>query len=413
MNKIETFVYGLVKNNYLLKNAIRNIYQGFYDLIPNKESSFAHQPIVLENCFFGFHDLNPFSDDNNNILSNRLTISLRMPKKGDTLEVGFWSGKDFRTWTKVGETIAWNYHKGCRLQWIDKSRCIFNQAVGDVLKAEIRDIKSGEKAMIDWPIDTVSKNGEMATSFSYERLQLMMPGYGYLYNDKDSYLDDAIPSNTGLFLINMKENTRHLLLDLKKISLFKHEEDMDDAFHFVTHTEFSLDNRYVAFLHRWYKGVKRKTRLIVCDLTNGELFASPTSGMVSHYAWNNKNGIVAYCSIQGIDSHAYFFSPNMEKYKRCGYPKLNSDGHHHFIDDENFVVDTYPDKYRHSKIYKVSIESDNVEMIADVRSIKKFASPSEQKHWACDLHPRCSDDGNLLSFDSVHTGVRSLCIIKL
>lgn len=413
MNRIESFVYGLVKNNYLLKNAIRNLYQGFYDLLPNKKSCFKHEPIVLENCFFGFHDVNPFSDDDTKILSNRLTIPLRMPKKDDALEVGYWGGKDFNTWSKLGETTAWNYHKGCRLQWIDKNRCVFNQAVGDELRAETRDIDTGEKTITDWPIDSVSRNGEMATSFSYERLQLMMPGYGYLYHDNDAHLNDAISTDTGLFLIDLKTNSRRLLLSLKDISLFKHEEEMDDSFHFVTHTEFSPDNRYVAFLHRWYKGVRRRTRLIVCDLTDGKLFASPTSGMVSHYAWNNRNGIVAYCSVQGVDSHVYFFAPDMVKYKRCGYPKLNSDGHHHFINNDYFVVDTYPDKHRHAKIYKVGIEDDSVEMIADVKSLKKYASPSEQKHWACDLHPRCSEDGSLLSFDSVHTGVRSLCIMKL
>ena len=32
MNKIEEFVYTRVKNNYVLKNFLRNMYQGFYDL---------------------------------------------------------------------------------------------------------------------------------------------------------------------------------------------------------------------------------------------------------------------------------------------------------------------------------------------------------------------------------------------
>lgn len=412
MNKIESIVYNLVKNNYLVKNAVRNVYQGFYDLMPNYESKFAAEPIVKEGCFLGFHDIDPFSPGNKRILAGKLTIPLRMPEKGDRLEVGFWAGENFAKWKKLADTCAWNYHKGCRLQWLDGRRCIFNTAENDELRAEIVDVETGEKTMVGWPIDTVSRNGKYATSFSYQRLQKMMPGYGYLYSDPDSFLCEPVTSRTGLFLVDISAKTRELLLELETISRIDHEPEMDGAFHFVTHTEFSYDGRYVSFLHRWYNGTMRRTRLMVYDLAEKKVFVSPTSGMVSHYVWNRKNGIVAYCSVEGVDSHVYFAAPDMKEYKRCGYPKLNSDGHHCFIDDGHFVVDTYPDKYRHAKLYRVSIDSDKVELIADVRSYKRFASPNEQTHWACDLHPRCSADGRWLSFDSVHTGERSLCIME-
>lgn len=127
-------------------------------------------------------------------------------------------------------------------------------------------------------------------------------------------------------------------MDLERISTIKHEKDMDDSFHFVTHTEFSHNNRYIAFLHRWYKGVRHRTRLMVFDMETGNIFVSPTTGMVSHYCWNSKNGIIAYCSIENIDSHVFFFEPNMENFKRCGFPKLNSDGHQHFINDNEFAL---------------------------------------------------------------------------
>ena len=46
MNKIEAFVYKRVKNNYVLKNLLRNMYQGFYDLLPNYESKFIVKSLV-------------------------------------------------------------------------------------------------------------------------------------------------------------------------------------------------------------------------------------------------------------------------------------------------------------------------------------------------------------------------------
>ena len=411
MNKLESFVYKRVKNNYIIKNLLRNIYQGVYDLMPNYESKFIHEPIVHEGYFFGFHDVTPFSEDSSKILSHHLLIPLRMPIESDALEVGYFAGTNFGTWHKVGETHAWNYHKGARLQWVSSNEIIYNENEHHKLVSKIANIKTRDVKTIDFPIDTVSYDGKYATSFSYGRLQHNMPGYGYVVGD-EAYLNEDSPSETGLFLVDLEHNNRMLLLSLNKISEFQHEPSMDGKMHFVTHTEFSFDNRYIAFLHRWYKGTSRNTRLIVYDRVTKQMMASPTTGMVSHYAWNHQNGIVAYCRVENIDSHVYFSGPDMKEWKRCGYPKLNSDGHHHFIDDDWFLVDTYPDKWRHVKLYKVNRKTDEVILLADAKSPKKFVSPSEHKHWKCDLHPRSSAEGKWISFDSVHTGVRSLCIMK-
>jgi hypothetical protein len=135
--------------------------------------------------------------------------------------------------------------------------------------------------------------------------------------------------------------------------------------------------------------------------------------MVSHYHWNRENGIIAYCRMENVDSHVFFLPPEMKEWKRCGYPTLNSDGHQHFIDNEWFLVDTYPDKWRHCKLYKVNCKTDEVVLLADVQSPKKFVAPDQQHWWKCDLHPRCDVKGSWVSFDSVHTGKRSLCIMSL
>lgn len=414
MNRIESFVYQHVKNNYIVKNLLRNIYQGFYDLLPDYESRFINEPIVREGYFYGFHDTTPFSHDNSMLLCNRLTIPLRMPSVGDVLEVGVLKENEFNEWHKIGDTTAWNYHKGCRLQWIGSGEhCIFNIADNGILKSRICDIDGRELSIINWPIDTVSHDGCKATGFSYGRLQQNMPGYGYTLGDADSYLDDDRPANTGLYLIDLEHNTRELLLSLEQLANFHPVEGMEHAMHFVTHTEFSADDRYIAFLHRWYRGTFRRTRLVVYDRQTGKIHLSPTTGMVSHYAWNNVNGIIAYCRVEDIDSHVYFSEPEMKEWKRCGYPQLNSDGHHHFIDDDTFVVDTYPDRHRHVKLYKVGITTGEVSLLADMKSPKRFVSPDEQHHWKCDLHPRCSLDGTMVSFDSVHTGKRAVCVMKL
>ena len=130
MNKIEKFVYDKVKSNPRIKTAIRNIYQSAYDILPDKKDELAGQLIEKPGYFFGFHDVSPWSPDEQHILSNKLEIELHMPTAQEPLTVGFWNA-DMTVYTPVAQTHAWNYHKGCRLQWVGNSSelFIFNDVV--------------------------------------------------------------------------------------------------------------------------------------------------------------------------------------------------------------------------------------------------------------------------------------------
>jgi hypothetical protein len=338
-----------------------------------------------------------------------------MPEKGEPLTIGYWD-MDLKEFHPVDDSLAWGYHKGCRLQWMGDSNeeFIFNTFHDNRLCAEICSINNEEKRFLYYPIDTVSWDGKYATSFSYRRLNELMPGYGYDYED-DSYLDEGQSANTGLYLIDIKENTRKLLFSLDYLANLEPTPNMKGARHFVTHTEFSKDNRYIVFMHRWIHDdpEKRFSRLITCRLDGSELSISPTTDMVSHYVWDAKWGILAYCRINGIDGHFLFSDASMKLWRHIA-PVLNSDGHQSFIPNtDRFITDTYPDGRRYAKLYRVGLQDDSVEMIADLKSYKEFQSPNCYKNWACDLHPRVSPKGTYVTFDSVHTHQRALCIMKI
>lgn len=415
MNKIEKVVYDLVKSNPQLKSFLRNTYQSIFDLLPEKDNWSKNEIIEKKGYYFGFHDKSPFSFDECYILANKLEIPLRMPKEGDSLIVGYWN-KDFSKYVAISKTYAWNYHKGCRLQWLgdNSKQFIFNNIVDDKLGATIASVDDKSLRTISYPIDTVSHDGRHATSFSYERLNRYMPGYGYCYHD-EPYFEESESDNTGLFLVDIEKNTRKLIVSLKTLSEIQSEDTMKDAHHYVTHTEFSPDDERIAFLHRWtYEDPdKRYTRLITCKLDGTDIQISKTSGMVSHYDWDEQHGILAYCQVNGIDGHYVFSDYKMNDPKRVA-PKLNSDGHQSYVPGSGcFVTDTYPDKRRHAKLYLCDIKKGTSELIADLKSPKTFQSPNVYTHWACDLHPRVSPKGKYVCFDSVHDGERSLCVMKI
>ncbi len=420
MNKLERFIYDLVKSNPKLKKTIRNIYQGLFDLLPRKKQYSINPISTKERYFFGFHEIQPFSKNNDKVLANKLRYDeMRMPDKDDFIDVGYleFDGKTLGSFVKLGETNSWNFHKGCRLQWIDENRIIYNCTHNKEMCAKIVDIYSKEENIIPYSIDTVSSDGLYATSYSYERLEEHMPGYGYVHKDDHSYMDKKTTDKTGLFLINLKTMERKLLVDLKKLSdNTANFEASSESHHYVTHSEFSHDSKYISFLHRWtgkYKG-KRYTELMIYNMENEELFRFPTTNhMTSHYDWNKKHEIIAYCNYKNQDAHVLLNIKDVGKSSFVAYPELNSDGHQSFINDTSFVTDTYPDKWRIAKLYSVDIKTNKVELLASVQSYKKFQTSPSKGHVACDLHPIVSGDGQYVCFDTVHTGVRSLAVMRI
>lgn len=413
MNKVEKFAYNLIKSNPALKNAVRNIYQSFWDTLPQKEEYTKNPLEYAENYFFGFHDVSPFSLDNKKVLSNYSEHSLTMPKNNDPLKVGYFEFDNCKIskYIEIDKSFSWNYHKGCRLQWLSEDKVIFNTVLNEQLISKVIDINTRDEKIINFPIDTVSPDGNRATSFSYERLNKLMPGYGYNYKDGGKVYEKA-PESTGLFLIDVKDNTRKLIVSLSELADSVHDKESK---HYVTHTEFSKDGRYISFLHRWTKDDtrKRKTRLIIFDTLANTMLACPTQGMVSHYVWNSNNQIVAYCTIDGVDSHVIFEVPKVNEYKKICVKKINSDGHQSFISDNKFITDTYPNKMRMAKIFVVDIMDESTELIASLYSPKEFQTRDFNNHIACDLHPRSSHDGRYISFDAIRNGRRSFCIMKL
>lgn len=420
MNKVEKIVYDLVKSNPKLKKKIRNVYQSFFDGLPRKPQYSVNPIINKEGFFFGFHDLQPFSKDNSKILAVKYPYDeIRMPTGSDYASVGYlnFDGSQLSHFVKLGETNAWNFHKGCRLQWVNEFEIIFNCTVDGKMASKIVDINSGLERVLSFPVDTVSPNGKLATSFSYERLERHMPGYGYIHKDDYSFMEEKAPSETGLFLIDLETSRTKLLVDLKTLS--DKTRDMESSLswhHFVTHSEWSHDSQLISFFHRWtgeYKS-KRFTEFMLYDLMSKDIKRIPTTNlMTSHYDWNLNREIIAYCNYNNVDAHILFKIDRLKDSDFICYPQLNSDGHHSFINNTSFVTDTYPDKWRMAKLFKVDIERNEKKLLASVYSPKEFQSSPDKGHVACDLHPIASPDGKFVCFDTVHTGKRSLAIMSL
>lgn len=422
MNKIETIVYSLVRKNPALKQFIRNCYQSAFDCLPRKKNQFSGTYCYKEGYFFGFHDVSPWNKNETKLLAIHAPFDLRMPEPNEKAEIGFFDFKEghIGDFHKIGETSAWNWHKACRLQWLDNSRIIFNNSENGKLISNIIDINTPDKSStVPYPIDSVFTDNKehVATSFSYERLERCMPGYGYPYKDYDAHIDEDAPEESGLFLIDLKNGNRNLIVSLKTLAESLGQSVNDDMIHFVTHTEFSNDGRYISFLYRRIprKGnyMKRWTNIVVYDRHTQKLIKLQTQESGSHYIWNSMNQIIASCYIDGANCHALLDIDENAVPHIFGTKTLTQDGHQSLLDDKRFITDTYPDRRRIAHLIEVNTDNNSTKTIADIYSPKKFQTKDFTCHIACDLHPRVSPSKRFLCFDSPTTGVRSLWVIAL
>lgn len=381
MNKVEEIVYHALYKHPTIKLFVRNLYQGVFDLMPRRADMFGGAHCIKEGFFFGFHDITPFSADETKVLANKVSFDFRMPKAGEGIEVGYFDFKDGQLcdFHKLGVSYAWNYHKGCRLQWLDECRVIFNNAEGNRIISTILDVASGESKNLKTPIDTAfcSQDECIATTFSYERLQKCMPGYGYPYYD-ESYNSVKYPSDTGLFILDLNTDTKKLIVPISLLKDRFCDDDPELYYHYVTHSEFSKDGRYISFLYRrMIDGGdinRRITKMIVYDRQKEDLIELPTQVSGSHYVWNDKCQIIASCIIENKSCHVLYDMADVNNYKIIRPDVLNQDGHQTFVDDNTFITDTYPDKWRQCQLYLVDMKNDTVKKILNINSPKKFMS---------------------------------------
>jgi hypothetical protein len=416
MNWIEKFVYNKLKHNAYLKIAVRNIYQAIFDILPINHNEFYPKGCRFEaDSFFGFHDVPNINETKKLALACKLqTNELIVPNIKSNVLVGYYH-LEHSFFCVCAESSTWNFHKGVRLQWVNESEFIFNShfILGSHYST-LYNIETGIKKEFS-SIDTVSFSKNIATSFSYGRLEHFMPGYGYYGLDDNAHIEKRIPDSTALELINLTNNKRLFSFSFEELTSHCSKSLQDFGSIFVTHTLFSACGKFCSFMVRSSSSetnMNRKSNLLILNLENSNICRLPTEDMVSHYVWNN-NSIMAYARVNGKDGHYMFSETNWQTVTDYSEFMQNNDGHHTFIGKDKVLIDSYPDRFRVQSLSSYNLISGQVEILARTRHPKKFQSNALNGHVCCDLHPRSSIEKKYVSFDLIYKGKRSLAWFKV
>lgn len=410
MNRLEKFIYDCVKENPGLKRGLVDFYQKLLLFVPKEKKKTEYNIIEREGYFFGFHDKIPWSNDNNKLLAHKYNIPNRDIRKNDEVEIGYFYGEDNKKFEPLAKTKAWNWQQGSMLQWLGANDgIIFNIWNGEDNVARIIDIEGEIIKDLPSAIGATAPNGDYALSYSFERLNRGMYGYGYPH-ENDEFKNQKAPNQSGLSVINIKSKREKLLFTIRELKNIQQDETMKNSYHFFTHCLFSPNGKRFLFLHRWKRKGKRKySRLISCDLDGNHMHIFPTDGMVSHFTWVGDDKVLAYCNTEKYGDGYHLLEDQTNHYELIGENKYTQDGHPQYCDkNKSIVTDSYPNRFRIQELSIFDLEKREKNVVG------KFYSPNQFKESIrCDLHPRWDRTGTKICFDSAYTGKRSLCTLDL
>ena len=411
MNKLERYIYNFLKSNPVIKNKVVDLYQRATIVFPVKTVDSEYDIVVREGYFFGFHDKCPWSAENGMLLAHKYNdLPLSMPGPGDSIEVGYFSGPDSTDYKTVGRTCSWNWQMGAMLQWVGESSMIlFNDFDGEKNIARIVTHEGDPVTNLPLPAAAVSPDGKKALNLSFERMRVGAPEYTYACG-KEEEENIPIPEHNGLSIIDIDTSRVERLFSIKEIAQIEPDDSMVDSYHFLSHCRFSPSGKRFLFYHRWLRPNRLlRTRMITCDADGRDLYFFRTSGMVSHVCWKDENHILAYASTESKGDGYYIFKDRENEVSMVAGEMLSSDGHPQFArDGKSFLTDTYPDRFRRQCLIIFDMVSGSRRDVAKLRIPLRFRYGVR-----CDFHPRWNRDSTGICFDSAHTGIRSLCTIRL
>ncbi len=350
--------------------------------------------------WFAYYDKLQFDPSDRRILGMAVDFQHRSPTPDDVIRVGMIDLADNDRWTELGASTAWCWQQGCMLQWLPGSEreVIWNERADGHYVARILDVTTGQSRVIPHPVYALSPDGRWAVTPDFRRIQDTRPGYGYA-GFPDPRADHPAPGDAGIWRVDLANGSAELIVTLAQVSAIPNPNaDTRGAKHWFNHLLVSPDGSRFIFLHRWLfpdKPGQFHTRMLTCSPDGSDLHVVEDSGNVSHFIWRDAGHILAW-SRHGETAAFHLYTDRSEEAVPVGQGVMTHDGHVSYLPDRDWIVcDTYPWSERRQELYLFHVPTGRK------TTLTHFPAPVEYKgEWRCDLHPRHSRGGTLLTVDA-------------
>lgn len=375
------------------------------------------EPIQLvdngkEHLYASYYGINSFSADQKYATVLETDIKHRLPTENDPATLGL-VDLESKEFIPLTTTRAWNFQQGCMAHWMPNSPdslIIYNDLRDGKFISIIMNVHTKEEVKtIPYPISAVSPNGREAASINFARLRITRTDYGYGGEGQEARPDVRFPEDDGLFLLDLETGKAKLIVSIADVKDLVPEVPSDGKEYF-NHTLFSRDGSKIFWLAR--AKPKRNTTALTVNRDGSDLQACfPEGWGGSHFDWLSGDELMVTAEYKAKQMSHILFNVGQKNYKRLGNGLLDYDGHGTFSPDQKWMVtDTYPygNELREQKIYLMDMKTEAV------LPLGKFVEPEEfSGHWRCDIHCRWSPNGDIIGFNSTHTGSRQVYIYRL
>lgn len=415
--------------------------------------------------FFGFHDLCPWDQSGRYMLAMETDFIDRPPTAKDKARVCLIDLEGNNKLEVLAETSAWNFHQGCRAQWLpdDPEKIIYNNRINDQFVSVILDVRNRKEVrVLEYPVYAVSPGGGFGLGLDFDWLG-RHGGYGYALVGGKSDVDHGPEillspeyNRGGITRIDFKTGKADLVPGLSAYDIARLENSpLPNEFHFLIHVAFNPSGERICFLDKYrLPDGGFMQRLITANSDGSDRRVLP--GHVTHYCWKSDNEILAFGKYspsvmalrqkgfsknrilkpflniarkmrgtlkQRIAGQSYFLlKDKTQEVERIAVGVMTEDGHPQFSPDGRWVItDTYPDKNHERTLIlydwknKKRIDLGKFKSMPDKKCLTGYHSnePWDISQMRADLHPRWSRDGRRVCIDSAHEGTRQMYVVDV
>jgi hypothetical protein len=365
-----------------------------------------------EHFFASYYGINSWSRNQRYVTVMETDIKLNIPTAQDTATLGLIDLKT-NSFIPLVKTTAWNFQQGCMAHWLatnPDSLIIYNDyRKGKFVSVILNVLSRKEVKELPMPIAAVSPDGKEAVSINFARLRLTRTDYGYDGAGQVAQANVQFPENDGIFLIDLKTGKSKLIVSYAQFKPMVPAIVDPLGIEYIGHILFSRGGSQLFFLARAHPVWNTTSFTVNKDGSNLQR-SFPDGWGGSHFDWLNDKELMITATYEAKQYAHILFTPGQKNYKRLGNGLLDYDGHGTFSPDRKWMVtDTYPTgEMREQKIYLMDMATEAV------LPLGRYLEPAEfNSGWRCDIHCRWSPKGDMIGFNSTHTGSRQVYIMKL
>lgn len=352
---------------------------------------------------FFFYQCLQFDTSGRYLLAMKVYFQNRLVQSSDRADIGFVDLKNQHRWNKIGESTAWNWQQGARLQWRPGSEeIVWNDRSDDGKHyvCRVYDFRTRKKRTLPRPIYDLSPDGVTALTHDFERMK--HAGTDYI-GIEDKYKDQIAPRETGVWRMNMDTGSTQMIMSLDKMAAIAYPRGLpaSGGLYFFREAWNPSGTRFVAFIKDPANNLFEAYSMTANGTDVRYLYHNP-----SHHSWRDDDHIIDFGKHVppdgGPPQNGYFlFKDDGTGKAREALWAVDFDGHNSYVPNsgnEWIISDTYSlNGFQYLFLYHVPTKR--------FVPLAKLKSTAGEGIHRVDLHPRLSRDRKIVSIDATHEGL--------